>query len=287
MFNSAVFEVAIGLVFCYCSVSVIVSSINEAIASALDTRAATLLASIKTLLDDPNFSGLARDVYNHASVNPLGSGQAVKEGDLNHKPSYIPSRQFAIALIDILQKAPSEAGTLDQAILAIQDPKLKQLLQGMYLRAAGDVDKLKDELAGWFDGVMDQVAGNYKKHTLLVCFLLGFAIAAMLNIDTFHLFKTLWENPGYAAELAANPSQNAAEALKGLQTLPIGWTTFPPDVTLWGGLLMVAGWLLTACSVLFGAPFWFDLLQNFVQLRGSGPKPGSTAAGNSTKAANS
>lgn len=272
MFNSTVFEVAIGLVFCYCSISIIVSSINEAVSSALGTRAATLLASIKALLNDPDFTGMARDLYNHAAISPLDGGQVTKEGSLKNKPSYIPSRQFANALIDILQKAPTEAATIDQAILAIQDPQLKQLFQGMYLQAAGDVDKFRDELAAWFDNAMDRVAGQYKRHTQLICFLFGFLVAALLNIDTFHLFKTLWENPGYAAELADAP-KDATEALKGLQTLPLGWTTFPPDITLGEGLLMVVGWLLTACSVLFGAPFWFDLLQNFIQLRGSGPKP--------------
>ena len=32
--------------------------------------------------------------------------------------------------------------------------------------------------------------------------------------------------------------------------------------------------LVTALSVLFGAPFWFDALQTLVHLRGTGRKPG-------------
>jgi len=36
---------------------------------------------------------------------------------------------------------------------------------------------------------------------------------------------------------------------------------------------MVAGWLITAFAALFGAPFWFDTLQQFVRLKGSGPSP--------------
>nr|WP_294504806.1 hypothetical protein [uncultured Rhodopila sp.] len=34
-----------------------------------------------------------------------------------------------------------------------------------------------------------------------------------------------------------------------------------------------AGWLITALAALFGAPFWFDLLQGFVRLKGAGPSP--------------
>lgn len=87
MFNSTVLEVAIGLVFCYASVSLIVSSVNEAIASALKLRSKLLLTGIKDILNDPQFEHLARDIYNHALVNPADSGTAQKEGDLKYKPS--------------------------------------------------------------------------------------------------------------------------------------------------------------------------------------------------------
>jgi hypothetical protein len=33
------------------------------------------------------------------------------------------------------------------------------------------------------------------------------------------------------------------------------------------------GWLITAFAISLGAPFWFDLLNKFMTLRGSGPKP--------------
>ena len=36
----------------------------------------------------------------------------------------------------------------------------------------------------------------------------------------------------------------------------------------------VAGWLMTALMVSFGAPFWFDLLNKLVNRRAAGPKPG-------------
>jgi len=41
---------------------------------------------------------------------------------------------------------------------------------------------------------------------------------------------------------------------------------------VWSHLL---GWLLTASALCFGAPFWFDLLKRFVNIRNVGPKPDS------------
>jgi hypothetical protein len=39
------------------------------------------------------------------------------------------------------------------------------------------------------------------------------------------------------------------------------------------GLVQILGWLLTAAALSLGAPFWFDLLGKFVNLRGAGNKP--------------
>jgi hypothetical protein len=41
-------------------------------------------------------------------------------------------------------------------------------------------------------------------------------------------------------------------------------------------LRKLLGLLLTACAVSLGAPFWFDLLNKIVNLRASGPAPGSS-----------
>ncbi len=51
------------------------------------------------------------------------------------------------------------------------------------------------------------------------------------------------------------------------------------------GIERLLGWILTALAISLGAPFWFDLLNKIIQLRGTGPKPktadGDTATTNS------
>ena len=277
MFNSTVLEVVIGLVFCYASVSIVVSSINEAIASLFKLRARTLLDGIKALLNDQAFTGLAKDLYNHALVNPRDSGDAQNEKDLVHKPSYIPARNFALAVIDILGKAPQAAAQLEQAIAVVKDPQLRKLFQGMSARAEGSIEKFRDEVAAWFDSGMERVAGGYKRRSQLVCFVIALVIACAFNIDTFHLFKMLWEHPALIAEISALQGDQLTAAVNGLKALPVGWDSSSPPLELsreW--FIRLVGWLLTATSALFGAPFWFDLLQKIVQLRGTGRKPAET-----------
>jgi len=270
MLGSAAVEVAIGLVFCYASIAVIASSIYEAFASLLKLRARSLLEGVKALLNDPGFTGLARDVYQHALVNPRSSGAPEGAKVPAITPSYIDPRSFALALVDVIQKVPEGFGHLRENIDALPDRQLRTLLQGMYVRAQGRVEPFQAALARWFDEGMDRVSGAYKRQAQLFTFLIALAIAGLFNVDSFHLFKTLWQHTAAAATVAASASkpENAADALRALNALPVGWTEPPASIAL-----ALGGWLVTAISVLFGGPFWFDLLQRLVNLRGTGSKP--------------
>ena len=105
----------------------------------------------------------------------------------------------------------------------------------------------------------------------LFTFLAALLIAGLFNIDSFHLFRTLWQHPALLAGLSVPAAPGgASQAMEALQALPIGWDSMPRSIAL-----AVGGWLVTASSVFFGAPFWFDLLQRLVNLRGAGGKPES------------
>ena len=62
------------------------------------------------------------------------------------------------------------------------------------------------------------------------------------------------------------PEIATAATLQQLQSLPIGWTSVPSFKEV---MLHIPGWLITASSALFGATFWFDLLQKLTQFRGN------------------
>jgi hypothetical protein len=144
MFNSTVLDVAIGLTFTFLAVSLAVSAIVEAVASAMKWRSSILLSGIKDLLNDPNFSGLALSIYNHALVNPQDAGIAKNEKDLKHAPAYMEPKQFADALIDGAKIAHDSPEKIDLAIDAnISDKELNGLLKGIVHRTAGDLGKMR------------------------------------------------------------------------------------------------------------------------------------------------
>ena len=259
MFGSTVLEVVVGLTFCYASVALIVSALQEAIASLLRLRAGCLLAGIKGMLNDPTFSELARALYGHALVNPHAA---------TAKPAYIEPAHFAIALVDAIQSIPGDMAQLGRDIDGLEDTQMRRALQGIYQRANGDLEAFQLALAGWFDSTMERVSAAYKRRAMMISLLLSLLLAVMFNIDSIHLFRSLWQHPALAAQLGAAQAGVGldARALEAMWQLPIGWEQFPPRLNA-QFLLNVAGWLLTASTALFGAPFWFNLMKHTVQLR--------------------
>ena len=275
MFGSTVLEVAIGLAFCYGTLALAVATLQEALAAAFGLRAAMLQEGVKRMLADPRFDALARMLYAHPLVNPQGAGTGQGGRPLEARPSYIAPRHFALALVDSLRHGDLSIGG---AIAAVDDPQLRRTLQALHTHAGGDLQRFQDSIAGWFDSAMERLSGVYKRRQLLVSWLLALLLAILFNIDSIHLFRTLWQHPALAARIGAAPGALDAAALQQLWTLPIGWSSFPP---LLDGrfALQAAGWLLTASTTLFGAPFWFDLLQRAINLRSTGAKPAPASPG--------
>lgn len=276
MFNSTVLEVAIGLIFCYASVALIASSIYEALASWLNLRSKTLLFGLTELLNAKSDQGkeLLLTIYNDAMAHPAGDGIAKNLAEVKNKPAYIPSKSFALAFMHSIQKAPGDFENLRGDIDAIKDEQLRALLQKLHQKTMGNVNALQHELATWFDQGMGRVSGAYKKQSQIWCFVIAFLIAVGFNIDTVHLFKTLWLHPATIAQLnfSGENQMLANEAYAQLQTLPIGWGG-KFELSMLMQPAAIIGWLVTASASLFGAPFWFDVLKMLVRLRGTGTKP--------------
>lgn len=276
MLNSTVLEVAIGLIFCFASVALITSSIFEAVASWLDLRSKNLLKGIQELLnaDSPAGKELLLKIYNHAMAHPTGNGAATSTTELKSKPSYIDPRHFALTMIEAVQSVPNNFARLSSDIDVIPDQQIRLLLRSMYDRADGNIETLYTELANWYEAGMDRVSGSYKRLAQIWCFGIAFVFAALFNVDTIHLFSTLWQHPALVAQATMTSAPaHAEEAYLGLQTLPIGWQGNWMDEI---SPTSIIGWFITATASLFGAPFWFDLLKHLTRIRGSGPKPQSS-----------
>ena len=294
MFNSAIIDVAIGMVLTFLAVSLAASAITEALSSFMKLREKTLLKGIQDLLNDQDFTGIARDLYNHALVNPLASGEATVIEDLTHKPAYIDSRQFALAIYSKLsENAGSPKGESPVDVIAkIQDPQLKAAIDALSATSSKDIDKFKNNIAVWFDNSMDRVSGWYKRRTQWVSFVVALVIAVIFNVNVLYESAQIWTRPSVIADLptqhftedqhAMHPEQAAATASQLFNALEpaflIGWLEGPKPHDWQSLYIAIASWIIVAGATLFGASFWFDILQRVTHLKGTGREPARSAA---------
>lgn len=278
MFGSNILDIGVGLLFTFLVISLVTSSVTEALASTLSWRANTLLQGVKDILNDQQFSGLALSIYNHGLANARSSGSATSEAQLTAKPSYIDPKQFACALIDVVGLSPGTnvPGLQARINAVVPDPQLNMALNGIIERTGGNLNRIRDDIAAWFDSGMNRVSGVYKRRTQFWSVSIGLVLAIILNVDAIKIAEALWNQPMVIKGLSPSPGQTAQQALSQLQNmgLPMGW-----NGDAWSNFFVnlnwvyaLAGWLISATATLFGAPFWFDTLQKFIQLRGAGSK---------------
>ncbi|MGZ5436846.1 MAG: hypothetical protein ACXWID_02705 [Pyrinomonadaceae bacterium] len=191
MFGSQVIDVAIGMVFVYLLLSLVCSAANELIETFLKNRAKKLEAGIRSLL---NNDALADQIYKH----PLVSGYFDKR-----KPSYIPSRTFAQALLNVVApSATADTVTSPNAVQAVRDTvanlpdnhaaaSIKDALLALIDDAQGDINKLRLNIQNWYDGAMDRVSGWYKRRVHIIIIILGLLITIGMNVDSIAIFRAL------------------------------------------------------------------------------------------------
>lgn len=195
---------------------------------------------------------------------------------------------------------PLTVERLRQGIAAVPNESVRRALNTAVDHARGDLDQVRVNLEAWFDSGMDRVSGWYRKNTQIMLLGIGFVLAVGMNVNAIHVASALQNNGAVRAVIVAEAAGVAERAKTGeaevdLNTrlgctgalpegmtcaqqriesipFPIGWTGEPywlwdDELTLWGWLTNMAGWLLTAVAISLGAPFWFDLLNKFMVIR--------------------
>ncbi len=129
MFDSALIDIAIGLSLVFLMFSLLVSAAGEMFASGLKWRSKHLWEGIEKLLR----SDLHRNtLYEHPLIKglstSLGLGASVNVKRGKYGPSYIPSKTFALALLDIIRDPHRAAAALLRKVDALKaklaaDPK--------------------------------------------------------------------------------------------------------------------------------------------------------------------
>jgi hypothetical protein len=115
MFGSTILDSAIGIIFVFLLVSLLVSTANEMIAAALRSRARWLRKGIESLLE----SEWAKKLYEHPLIEGYAGDSPLLARIFKFDasgPSYIPSRTFAGVVMDLLANVSTATSSVRDAM---------------------------------------------------------------------------------------------------------------------------------------------------------------------------
>ncbi len=313
MLSLEMLDVAIGMILVFLFASLICTATNEMVEAKLKLRAVDLEQGIRGLLN--NDENLTQQIYNHPLVDSLFRGKYdVKDirTDKNRYsrgstlPSYIPAKNFAVALINILFPAPlnNNVNAIKTNIDKIENEYVKKALTSIVTAAGDDMNKMQEGIENWYNSAMDRVSGWYKRRVQKILFVLGIVIVIAMNADSIAIFNNLVNDRPLRAAIvdaaqrlpaASTDTPSFSKTIANVNSLsqlglPIGWVwksdlnydkaaiSNPKAIPVFDLSnrfkytaemwgLKVLGWLITALAISLGAPFWFDMLNRVMVIR--------------------
>lgn len=299
-------DVAIGLTLVYLGASLFVTVINEYIAQILNLRGRQLHAALQKLIDD---NIIKQTLAQHPAFTPFFNNHPEKAGSYVD-PKILG--QLLVGSLSTTASTNNSISQLTEAIDKLPHSALKTQLQSI-ARITGDkTENMATAVSDWLDRSLTMMGESYKRNLQIISFVVGLVITIMLNINTITLTERLYHDKELrnattalavqvterinketfekcqkqtditSQDLACNELNKLANIIQkhdeSLGKLPIGWSNtslsdFFATLSLWAGLKMLIGWLLTALAVSLGAPFWFDLLNKAVSIRHGMKKP--------------
>ena len=322
----AILEVAIGLVLTWLILSVATVEVQDIITKWLGRRAKFLEQSILEMFQyDQSYVELFYDQPVIQALYPRNRKGEIKKNIFGQeiKPGYIPNDAFAEAALEMFINLGTEQDQLGQATASIerclqevdklkdQNKKLWYFVQRILPDFDGkeSIEKInkthkkavefKVNAENWFDASMQRASYFYKVNAKNWAFFIGFALAAIFNVDSLQITNQLWREPTLRQSLIAqaqvvdeNTGPDSVAKLEEYYTdlkLPVGWEVGQAgSISLQGWLTKIFGFLISGLAAMQGAPFWFEFLKKLLKFKGgskaesesppppSAPPPAST-----------
>lgn len=185
---------------------------------------------------------------------------------------------------------------------------IQDIIQAALQVAGNDMVKVREEVAKSFDNIMDRLTGAFQRKMLIVSLLVGLVLAALFNVDSIAITRALWDSTELRNQITTSAASfvdkdyekfatacpigetptaedlqkrhdclvnNMKDLSEKLAPFPLGWEDSPTWEVFFSKIttLQIFGIVWTAFALSFGAPFWFNTLQAFINIRGAGLKP--------------
>lgn len=207
-------DLVIGLIFIYFILSLVVSVIQEIRANLFRLRSKNLEKWFHhTLVGQKD--NLGKLLFKHKLIDGL-----VRRG---RNPAYVPHEHFVSALLDVVHNnandgeedaKPYDIDTLKESVKGSQllPEDIKRFILQSISEASGELKKVKEDIALWYDDAMIRITGTYKNIHQWFVILVSFVVVSAFNADTISLSKYLYENEGARTALADRAAETVNDS---------------------------------------------------------------------------
>lgn len=219
-------DVAIGLALVLAILSLLGTAVQEAVASIFNRRGKNLERLVSSLVGDD--LKLAQKILAH----PFLTSMALEKRDQSQRlPSYLDSDVFVTGLLGFLNKEYGNGerpATPQQFVLKLRTQMGRNAfvdsLESLYVGVESDWPSFEQRLKAWYEAVGTRSSGWYKRENQVFLFVIGFIMAALLNINPIVICKALWSD-------AALRKSTASFSEQALQVFFAGGSNPRPLVT--------------------------------------------------------
>ena len=311
MFGLDMLDVMIGLVTVYLSFGIACTALVEAISSIFGLRGKNLRTGLNRFFNGSISAqnGLKKSFVEAFYAHPMVRTLSKKD---KARPSYIPAAIVGRVVQSMLNNSEN-ADSLEQTLKALpgknpDENQIKYLLLDFFKEAKGETIEFRNKVEEHFDLSMERAAGWFKRKTQFIAIFVSLLLVGFANVDSVDIATSLALNPEARAALVQSAekllaNQKAIEANLKITNQPqetsinevnrktkkaqaaydiavsnlkqvglkLGWEKGIEDEIDW--FSKIVGLLVSALAVSLGAPFWFQVLQRFMQIRGTGTAP--------------
>lgn len=97
---------------------------------------------------------------------------------------------------------PTKIISLKAGVRTIKNPYFRSVMETI-LATSETLEEAETQIKRWFDEGMGRASDLYKRTMLRLSLFIGIMIAIILNVDSLHLARTLWEDPALRASVVA------------------------------------------------------------------------------------
>jgi hypothetical protein len=210
-------DVAIGLVLAFAIGSLLLTTLQEIIATATNGRGRNLRAAIVSLLGDN--AALADKLLKQPLLASMAKEPAT---GAPRDPSYLATDVFVTGLLTMLaegnggKRAATPADMLRQlqAQVPAFDAKLLASLSALAVGVEADWPGYQQRLGAWYDAVCERSIGWFKRSTQKQLYWSALLLAAAVNMNPIIIVDALWSD----AALRKTTVAQAELALRAYQT---------------------------------------------------------------------